>query len=180
VIGQSHYRPDPIFYPGKVTLAAGPQPWGDGGQLELRPGPPDVYRQKRVYGRVEFARNPIQLSKGGRLDPSLVRRILVRHRRRIQDCYERELRRDAALAGRARVRLTIGPEGTVAAVTMISNGTGDERVGDCVLDHMRQARFPPTGGDSESFRVVIRLRRPPKTGRAAPRGEGLGTGRRLR
>jgi len=92
------------------------------------------------------------------MDPGYVKRAIAARLSRVRHCYADALQRDPTLAGLVRVQLTIDPAGTLAAASVVANGTGDETVGGCVLDGVRAARFPPSDGGSEEFRVGIRLR----------------------
>ena len=67
--------------------------------------------------------------------------------RSIQDCYERELKRDPGLAGRIEIEFTIGEGGRVEEATVVGNTMGSDAVGSCIVGRIRRWRFPkPNGG----------------------------------
>ena len=78
----------------------------------------------------------------GHLDSEIIRRVIRRHRRGMQACYERQLRSDPTIEGRLVVRFTITPDGDVAIAIITENDTSDSDLGDCVLAELRRMTFP--------------------------------------
>lgn len=61
-------------------------------------------------------------------------------------CYQDQLRRDLRAAGKVRVKLRIGCDGSVVSVHATEEGI-DEATVNCMVDVIRVARFdPPVGG----------------------------------
>lgn len=102
-------------------------------------------------GRGEVTRRP-QVSRGtpnvnGFLSREQIERVVRRHQRGIQYCYERELQNDAALEGRISVNWTIGLDGRVESASIAENSMGNRNVESCVLQEVRRMRFDqPDGG----------------------------------
>lgn len=72
---------------------------------------------------------------------------MKRHRNQIRYCYQRELVKEPALAGRIVVKFTIGKDGTVSAASTKSSTMGNAAVETCVLGRFLRMSFPePTGG----------------------------------
>lgn len=102
-------------------------------------------------GRGERERRP-QMSRGtpqvaGFLSREQIERVVRRHSRGIQYCYERELQNDPALEGRISVNWTIGLDGRVESASVTENSMGNRNVESCVLQEVRRMRFDqPDGG----------------------------------
>jgi TonB family protein len=79
----------------------------------------------------------------GRLEPGPIALLLRQRLPLLRACYERGLRRDPRLAGTMTVAFTIQPEGTVSAVRVSENTTGDRGVAACVTRAMRGFRLRP-------------------------------------
>jgi tetratricopeptide (TPR) repeat protein len=88
----------------------------------------------------------------GSLDMSLIRRIVKRHLNEVRFCYERELERKPALAGRIAIQFTIGGDehaGAVIASVVAQSTMNDTAVEQCVAQAVRRWEFPrPMGGGS--------------------------------
>jgi TonB family protein len=83
----------------------------------------------------------------GSLDPSAIADIVRKRLRSIQDCYEKELKRDSSLQGKIEIEFTIGSTGAVEDARVSSNKMGSDAVGDCIVSRVRRWRFPqPDGG----------------------------------
>jgi hypothetical protein len=54
-------------------------------------------------------------------DPAAVRRVIVKHKASIQDCYTRALKENPGLCGEIKVRLTIAANGKVTSVDLVSS-----------------------------------------------------------
>lgn len=86
-------------------------------------------------------------SVDGKLDPSAIARVVRSRMRMVQDCYERELKRNPELAGKIEVEFTIGTSGRITDAWVITNTMGSETVGSCIVGRLRRWRFPrPDGG----------------------------------
>lgn len=57
-------------------------------------------------------------------------------------CYERRLRRVPGLRGVVTIGWTVGPDGRVQDANVVHNGTGDEWLGRCARNVVRDTRFP--------------------------------------
>jgi TonB family protein len=79
----------------------------------------------------------------GQLVPSSIANTLRSRLGLLRACYERGLRRHPRLAGTMTVAFTIQPEGTVSAVRVSENTTGDRSVAACVTGVMRGFRLRP-------------------------------------
>lgn len=84
----------------------------------------------------------------GFLSREQIERVVRRHSRGIQYCYERELQNNPELGGRISVNWTIGLDGRVTSASISENSTGNRNVESCVLAEVRRMRFDqPDGGN---------------------------------
>lgn len=84
----------------------------------------------------------------GTLSRETVRRTIRMHTNELRGVYERHLMLDPSLEGRVVVRLTIGPDGVVMAVSIASSTLEHELTERGLLEVFRRMRFPavPNGG----------------------------------
>lgn len=83
----------------------------------------------------------------GSLDKEVIRRVVRRHLASIKYCYETELVKDAALAGRIEVSFVIAADGAVSSAEVKSSTMGNDAVERCVVKKVESMVFPkPTGG----------------------------------
>jgi TonB family protein len=87
----------------------------------------------------------------GELDASKIARVIRRKQRAVQDCYERELKRDPDVAGKIEIEITIGESGRVESAEVISNSTGSPAIGTCAVSRIKRWRFPKPDGGSVTF-----------------------------
>jgi len=78
----------------------------------------------------------------GDLDKDVIRRVIRSRMGLVRACYERELVRDAKLAGRVDLEFTIGADGAVSK----AKATGLPKVSDCVVRQVQALKFPPPKG----------------------------------
>ncbi|MBI3178287.1 MAG: energy transducer TonB, partial [Deltaproteobacteria bacterium] len=83
----------------------------------------------------------------GALDASAIAKVVQARKRMLQDCYEKELKRDPSLQGKVEIEFTIGEDGSVASASIANNRMGSAAVGECIISRLRRWRFPkPDGG----------------------------------
>ncbi len=83
----------------------------------------------------------------GALDSEAIAKVVRARKRMLQDCYERELKRDPSLSGRIEIEFTIGESGRVDEALVVGNTMGNDAVGACIVSRIRRWRFPkPDGG----------------------------------
>jgi TonB family protein len=83
----------------------------------------------------------------GALDSDAISRVVRTRKRMVQDCYERELKRDPSLSGKIEIEFTIDESGRVSEAYVSRNQMGSDAVGDCITARIRRWRFPkPDGG----------------------------------
>jgi hypothetical protein len=83
----------------------------------------------------------------GALDRSLIDEVIKRHMNQIRYCYQRELTRDPALAGKIVVRFTIAGDGSVSASSIKETTMNNSAVETCVTGRFMRMQFPePRGG----------------------------------
>lgn len=100
---------------------------------------------RRVAGPPRWI--PDHATVRGSLDKEIVRRVIRLHLNEIKYCYEQELTRHPALAGRMVVQFTITPAGQVIASALQSSTIGNTRVENCTVQAVRRWQFPqPQGG----------------------------------
>ncbi len=83
----------------------------------------------------------------GALDSDAVARVVRARMRMVEDCYQRELKRNPKLAGKIEIEFTIGADGTVTQARIASNRMGVDDVAVCVVSRIQRWKFPkPSGG----------------------------------
>lgn len=83
----------------------------------------------------------------GKLDSEAVAKEVRKRMRMVQDCYEKELKRDPALSGKIEIEFTIGEDGRVVDARVASNKMDSDAVGECIVSRLRHWKFPqPDGG----------------------------------
>lgn len=78
----------------------------------------------------------------GKMDQAKINAIIKSKQKALQDCYERELRKNPNLSGKIVVRFTIGEDGKVSDVRIESDTMGNPDVADCILSRIRRWIFP--------------------------------------
>jgi len=91
------------------------------------------------------------------VDPADIARYVKARLKAIQNCYERELKRNRNLRGRVVVGFTIQETGRTANVVVEENTLGNEAVGTCVRSLIRTWAFPfrPEGEVPVSYPFVF-------------------------
>jgi TonB family protein len=83
----------------------------------------------------------------GALDSDAIAKVVRARKRMVQDCYERELKRDPGLSGKIEIEFTIDSNGRISEAFVASNRMGSDAVGDCIISRLKRWRFPkPDGG----------------------------------
>jgi len=83
----------------------------------------------------------------GALDKEIIRRIVRRHINEVKFCYEQELTKRPALAGRIVVQFMIARTGQVLSSVLQSSSMANARVENCTVQAVRRWQFPePQGG----------------------------------
>lgn len=104
-----------------------------------------VYRRYRRKKRFTMSVTTIPDRKPPRgaipLSASRIRRYIARQRRKVQYCYERELKRDPELQGKIALRIVILPSGKASHISVEEN-TLNARAARCILRRFRFMRFP--------------------------------------
>ena len=88
----------------------------------------------------------------GKVDRGGVSKVFSRRKKAVQHCYEKGLQKNHNLAGKVVIKFTIGPGGRLAAISVLSNSTGDASVGWCIISKVRTWRFPAPVGGSVTFK----------------------------
>jgi hypothetical protein len=83
----------------------------------------------------------------GALDKSLIDAVIKRNMAAIRYCYQRELTKNPALAGKITVKFVIAADGTVSSATTKSSSMGNPAVEGCINGRFLRFQFPqPKGG----------------------------------
>lgn len=83
----------------------------------------------------------------GTLDKALIDAVIKRNMNQLRYCYQRELTRDATLAGKITVKFVIAKDGTVSSATTKSTTMANSAVEDCLNGRFMKFQFPePAGG----------------------------------
>lgn len=81
-------------------------------------------------------------ARSGRLRLPDVHEVIRAHRPEVTRCYEAGLARDRSLAGEAKVRFLIGPQGRIEDAEVYESSLRDPAVEACILAAMREWSFP--------------------------------------
>ncbi|MFK7926570.1 MAG: AgmX/PglI C-terminal domain-containing protein [Myxococcota bacterium] len=110
-------------------------------------------------------------SVNGSIDKAVATRVLERHMNQIRYCYQREVVRDAKLAGKLSFKVTVNADGDVAAAKVVDGDpdspSGMERVATCVRGRFMRMTFPAQEGTmAAAFRFstasrAVRVAGPP-------------------
>lgn len=83
----------------------------------------------------------------GGLDKDVIMKVIKRHQNEIKFCYEQELQKNPALAGKVAVAWTIDPAGAVSEATVSESSISNANVESCIVQRIRRWKFPePDGG----------------------------------
>jgi TonB family protein len=83
----------------------------------------------------------------GGLDKDVIMKVIKRHQNEIKFCYEQELQKNPALAGKVAVAWTIDPAGAVSEATVSESSVSNANVESCIVERIRRWKFPePDGG----------------------------------
>ena len=94
--------------------------------------------EERVSGTVATGAADVD----GSLDPGAIAKVVQSRMRMVQDCYERELKRNPGLAGKVEIEFTIGEDGRVEQARVSNNTLSSDAVGACIVGRIRAWRFP--------------------------------------
>lgn len=114
----------------------GAQTGGGGGTVEKAKAAPVP---KMTEGAVE-------LSSG---DAQSIRKVMRRYQGRVKACYERELKGNPDLAGKVALAFLITAEGGVEDVDVVTNTTGNKKLGSCIKREIGRIKFPAGDDDVE-------------------------------
>ncbi len=83
----------------------------------------------------------------GGLDKDVIMKVIKRHQNEIKFCFEQELQKNPALAGKVAVAWTIDPSGAVSEANVSESSMGNANVESCIEQRIRRWKFPePQGG----------------------------------
>jgi hypothetical protein len=83
----------------------------------------------------------------GALDRSLIDEVIKRHMNQIRYCYQRELTKNPALAGKIVIKFTIAKDGTVSTASSKTTTMNNAAVEQCIVGRFLRMQFPePKGG----------------------------------
>ncbi|GDX80808.1 inter-alpha-trypsin inhibitor domain-containing protein [Deltaproteobacteria bacterium] len=101
-----------------------------------------AYRGRASIGVV--ASEPMIL---GSIDHSLIDAVIKRNLAPIRYCYQRELQKNPALAGKVQTKFVVAADGSVASAEVRSSTLGSPEAEACLLGVLRRMAFPaPAGG----------------------------------
>ncbi len=105
-----------------------------GGKVDL-----GAKKEVQVKGRVRDAAPEVESSD---VDRDALARYVKARLKAIQNCYERELKRNPQLKGRVMVRFSIKPNGRTSDIEIEENTLGNDAVGSCIRAVIRGWVFP--------------------------------------
>ena len=86
-------------------------------------------------------RGPDALELDGQLDQAEVARMIRKKLPQLQACYTKALKRDASLAGKILLELTVGETGKVVDAVIEEDSVDSQSVNTCLLRRARSWRF---------------------------------------
>jgi hypothetical protein len=104
-----------------------------------------------VRGNVTALPRQLKLD-GGALSPDDVRRVVDQHIGEIQFCYEKQLTKQAGIAGRVLVEWTVKPDGSVSMSRAAEATLSSPAAVQCMLDRVKTWKFPRPQGGSVTVR----------------------------
>jgi outer membrane biosynthesis protein TonB len=96
-------------------------------------------KEVEVQGRVKDAVPEVESSD---VDRDALARYVKARLKAIQNCYEKELKRNPSLKGKVVVRFSIKPSGRTGDIDIEENTLGNEAVGSCIRTVIRSWIFP--------------------------------------
>ncbi len=91
------------------------------------------------------------------LESGQIKRIISERIPQVRACYERELKKNSALAGKVLVAWTIREDGSVTSPKAKKNTTGNRALVPCITKAVSKWRFPKSGSPSDvEFPFVFR------------------------
>ncbi|MBW1811051.1 MAG: TonB family protein, partial [Deltaproteobacteria bacterium] len=101
----------------------------------------------RPIGKVLFKSPKKKIKVVGKLSREAIRKVIRKHIKQIQYCYEKELLKKPNLSGKFVVQFTIGVNGKVSKVKIKSSTLNSPQVEACVARSIKRWVFPkPKGG----------------------------------
>ncbi|HEY5448436.1 MAG TPA: AgmX/PglI C-terminal domain-containing protein [Polyangia bacterium] len=76
------------------------------------------------------------------ISKEIIHRIVRRHFDEVKACYDQELSRQPALAGRIDVQFTIAPSGQISEASVRQSTLGNAYVESCIVAALRRWEFP--------------------------------------
>jgi TonB family protein len=140
----------PWRVPGSERLDAGGGGGGEGvglGTLGMEghgrgsgegPGP--------LPGRRKPLKAAEALAPTGTLSKEAIRDVIHRYRMQVRYCYESQLERHPALAGKVVMRFTIAASGTVESAEVSESTVGNDELHRCLAQRVRSWKFPAFDG----------------------------------
>lgn len=98
-----------------------------------------THKDVAVKGRVTDSTPDVDSAD---VDPGAVARYVKARIKAIQNCYEKELKRNPTLKGKVVVRFSITPSGRVGSIEIEENTIGNEAVASCIRTYIRGWIFP--------------------------------------
>jgi hypothetical protein len=78
----------------------------------------------------------------GTIDREAIRRVLKANERTVRSCYEKQLNKNPDLIGKLVLTWDITDGGRAINVHVASNELGNQDVANCMMDHLKQWKFP--------------------------------------
>jgi TonB family protein len=111
-------------------------------------------KTKRTKKRERKIKSKLQVKKAdevvglGKLSPAQINRVVSRNSKRLQGCYESELKKDRTLRGVIKVRFTIQTNGRISSTKIVQNTMRSSVVARCIQNKIKRWRFKskPKGG----------------------------------
>jgi hypothetical protein len=154
-----------------VPAAARTEGDGDGGYRKLA-GKGGKYTGEIKTGKVETAaKGPelkVKVQVGGELgsktgigqiDKESVASVFRRRRSAVRRCYEESLRANPNVQGKVIIQFTIGTAGRITTIDVTTDTTGDGKIAQCIVRHVKGWRFDPPERGTVTFSYPFILSR---------------------
>jgi hypothetical protein len=114
--------------------------------------------ERKLREQVQEHQTAEATTSGGVLDRAAIQRVVDSHMAQVQRCYETQLLKNPALAGKIVFEWVVGKTGRVASARQISSTLRSSAVASCILAQMRRWRFPAPREGTRSIRYPFVFR----------------------
>lgn len=100
---------------------------------------------------------PAAEKKKRELTPEQVREVIRNNQGTVKHCYNKSLKDNASLSGKVELMLTVGGNGRVRKVSILTDKFRHTAIGSCLVDRTKTWMFPTFDADSQDVTVPFVL-----------------------